>query len=292
MLCAVLCAAMLFGTLPLVASADTADGAAETAALDPVAEALAGTAEDSAEGVVNVAAKDPPSGELSLFRRVLDSFFRNFGFIGFIYDPYQNTIINQKPVFQWGLGFNEIYDLFPWVVNVWADTLRCPFTYGGRDWMIQLWKGGYGLFLATGGEIGVYVKPQGSAIKHYNAPASQSDWLNLEYTIYNRGKKLFTRPSPYLTGDTGPYWWCPGYKVLSICTDFLLSPRKNVVMDATIELKDNTMAQLFFGQLAKKGFKPLAEGVPMGIQTPETYRLLPDGKSVRFIWRGVNEGWF
>ncbi len=225
-------------------------------------------------------------------REITDFFFRNFGFIGFIFDPYQFTIINQKPVFQWGLGFNELYDVFPWVVNVWADTLRCKFNYKGEDYLIQLWKGGYGVFLATGGEIGIYTKPEGLDIEHYNAPASQSDWLNLKYTIYNRGKELFTRPSPYLTGDEGPYWWAPGYKVLSICTDFYSSPRANVIMDATIELKDNEMAKLFIGQLKEKGFKALKKGATMSISTPETYVLLSDKKSVRLVWQNVNEGWY
>ncbi|MCL2105909.1 MAG: DUF4474 domain-containing protein [Oscillospiraceae bacterium] len=264
-LCTVLCAAMLLGVSAPSLSVSAAPASA--------------TAQQANSGP-------------GILRTMVDFFFRNFGFLGFIFDPYQFTIINQKPVFQWGLGFNEVYDVFPWVVNVWADTIRCKFNYEGRDWLIQLWKGGYGLFLATGGEIGIYTKSERFIIEHYNAPVSQNDWLNLEYTIYNKGEKLFTRPSPYLTGDEGPYWWAPGYKVLSICTDFLSSPRKNVIMDATIEFKDKKMAQLFIDQLKEKGFKPLAKGATMSIKTPETYLLMPNGKSVRLVWQNLNEGWF
>ena len=233
----------------------------------------------------------PVASSPGFFDTVVDFFFRNFGFIGFIYDPYQGTIINQKPVFQWGLGFNNVYDVFPWVVNVWADTIRCEFNYDSKDWRIQLWKGGYGVFLATGGEIGIYTKPVGLPVEHYNAPVSQSEWLYLTYTIYNRGKKLFTRPSPKLAGDEGPYWWAPGYKVLSFCTDFLSSPRRNVVMDAAIELHSAEMARLFIGALKEKGFAALEAG-SLSLSTPEKYQLLSDGKTVRLIWQNVNEGYF
>ena len=265
-LCCVLCAATL-----LAAAGPLSAGAIPSTAGTPS----------------SVKKVDPDPG---LYKFLYDFFFRNFGLIGFTFDPYQTTIINQKPVFQFGLGFNEIYDLFPWVVNVWTDTIRCEFNYGGKDWLVQLWKGGYGLFLATGGEIGVYVKSEDQALAHYSASLSQSDWLNLRYTIFNRGQELFTRPSPYLTGDEPPYWWASGYRILSICTDFLSSPRANVVMDATIELKDADMAKQFIKQLQAKGFKALEKGGKLGLSTPETYALQSDKKSVRLVWQNINEG--
>lgn len=236
--------------------------------------------------------QQPKKDDSDPLQSAVSFFFRNFGFIGFILDPYQFTIINQKPVFQWALGFNDLYDIFPFVMNVYADSVVNEFNYEGKDWRIQLWKGGYGVFLATGGEIGIYNKSEEQELEHYACPASQSDWMYLKYTIYNRGKALFTRPSPYLSGDEGPYWWCPGYKVLSICTDFLSSPRKNVIMDGTIEFKSNKMAQLFLESMKKKGFKDPKKGVEMTIKTPETIALMPDGKSVRFIWQNINESWY
>jgi len=260
-LCTILCAAMLLGASTVALSASAAPAANTTAAPQP-----------------------------SFFARAIDFVFRNFGFFGFVLDPYQMTIINQKPVFQFGLGFNNIYDIFPWMVNVWADTVVCEFNYAGKDWRIQFWKGGYGVFFATGGEIGVYTKPVNFPVGHYNAPLSQSDWLNMKYTIYNRGKELYTRPSPYLVGDEGPYWWASGYKILSICTDFFSSPRSNVVMDATLELKDNRMAQLFVEEMKAAGFTELKSG-RLGLNTPDRYQVI-GGKSVRFIWQNINEGWY
>ena len=275
-LCALLCAAVFIGTFTVLFSAVGA--AAPEDEIEVVLEAA-----EAAEFVAPETVATP-----NFFRRTIDWFFATFGFIGFIFDPYQFTVINQKPVFQWALGFNDFYDLFPWVVNVWADTIKSEFTYEGKDWRIQLWKGGYGTFLATGGEIGVYVKSEGSA-EHYNASTNQDDWLELTFTIYNKGQALFTRPSPYLTTDEGPYWWASGYRILSLCTDFYSSPRKNVVMDATITFKSAEMAQLYISSLRSKGFTELTAG-GMGLGTPERYQLKADGKTVQLIWQNLNEG--
>jgi len=263
LLCTLLCAAMLFGAVALPARA-----------MPPIVDTPA-----------SVQKVDPNP---SIFRRIFDALFINFGLIGFIYDPYQGTIINQRPVFQYLLGFNDIYDMFTWVVNVWADAMICEFNYGGKDWRVQFWKGGYGVFLCTGGEIGFYNKPENMPGEHYVC-APQGDWLNLRYTMFNKGKELYTRPSPYLTDDTGPYWWCPGYKLLSICTDFYSSPRANVVMDAVIEFKDNDMAKQFMATLKAKGFVQKKTG-ELGLDTPETYQLQTDKKSVRMVWQNINEG--
>jgi len=274
-LCVALCAALLLGTFAISFSAVDADE-------EEIIEAVVA---DEAPAAAPVAqAESAPN----VFARVFDWFFRTFGFIGFTLDPYQFTIINQKPTFQWLLGFNDFYDTMPWVVNVWADSFKTQFNYDNRDWRIQFWKGGYGVFFATGGEIGIYVKSESANVQHYGAPSDTKDWLDLSYTIYNRGKKLFTRPSPKLSGDVGPYWWATGYKILSICTDFYSSPRKNVIMDATLNLKNATMRDAFLAQLERNGFSELTSG-SLGLDTPEKYVKMADGASVRFIWRNVNK---
>ena len=300
-LCAALCAAVFLGTFTILFSAVDAAGdpTDEVAVTEEVTAEPAGGDDDGEEVTIapppaadndeevletEVAAAPTASNPLT---GVFDWFFRTFGFMGFTFDPYQFTIINQKPTFQWLLGFNDFYDTMPWVVNVWADTMKCHFNYEGKDWRVQFWKGGYGVFFATGGEIGIYNKSENQNLEHYTAPVSQGDWLDLTFSIYNKGNKLFTRPSPQLSGDVGPYWWATGYKILSICTDFLSRPRKNVVMDATLNFKSAAMAELFVGELEAKGFTELAVG-DLGLGTPEKYQA--NGQSVRFIWQTVSEG--
>jgi len=278
-LCVALCAALLLGTFAGL-SASAVGNKTEAVAGVP-AEVLAAAAEPAA-------AQEP-----SVWAKIVGFMFRTFGFIGFTLDPYQFTVFNQTPTFQLFLGFNDFYDYLPWVVNVWTDTFRCHFNYDGEDWRVQCWKGGYGLFLATGGELGIYNKKETLKVKHFNAPLDDRDkWFQegTTYTIYNKGEKLFTRPCPPpMDGDVGPWWWMPGYKILSLCTDFLSHPRKNVVMDANLAFKDAEMARLFAEQLAEKGFT-LAGGAlsPTGTITADQYKV--NGNQVHFVWQNISEG--
>jgi len=284
-LCVALCAALFLGTFAILFTAvAAAEDEVEAAAVVLVEENEDEAAEPAAAAPV-VQAEEAPNFLVG----ALDWFFRTFGFFGFTLDPYQFTIINQKPSFQWLLGFNNLYDTFPWVMNVWTDHFTCYINnFEGKDWRLQFWKGGYGLFLATGGEIGVYTKSPNQSIQHYGAPVL-GDWLDIvEFSIYNRGKHLFTRPSPRLSGDVGPYWWVSGYRILSLCTDFFSSPRKNVVMDATINFKSVEMAQLFVASLPS-AFAELTEGA-MSRSNPEKYTI--DGQVVRMIWQNVNQGMY
>jgi len=276
-LCAALCAALLLGTFAITFSAV----GSEPQVLAAANETPAAQTEDDEPGFL---------------AQALGFVFRTFGFIGFTLDPYQFTIINQTPTFQWLLGFNDLYDMFPWVMNVWTDHFTCQFNYGGKDWRIQFWKGGYALFLATGGEIGIYNKPENQNLEHYACPVSQDDWMFLEYTIYNKGNKLFSRPSPRLDGDGDiAYWWATGYKILSLCTDFFSKPRTNVVMEAALPFQNVEMRTAFINALPSE-FKPLEEGKTLSLSTPERYKLgtmttkRGEQPCVRFIWQNVSTG--
>lgn len=295
-LCVALCAALLLGTFAILfSSLAAAEEEEEIVAVVPAQEDEAAPEADKAP-----ARAETPVSEVSQAEEApnflvgaLDWFFRTFGFIGFTLDPYQFTIINQTPTFQWLLGFNDFYDQLPWVVNVWTDHFTCQFPYEGKDWRIQFWKGGYGLCLATGGEIGVYNKTWD--LEHYACPVDQNDWMYLEYSVYNKGKHLFTRPSPRLSGDTGPYWWATGYRVLSICTDFFNGPRKNVIMDATLPFKSVEMRTAFINAMPGE-FEPLPAGQTLSLSTPEKYtlgtKMTPDGEQpcLRFIWQNFTKG--
>jgi len=312
-LCVALCAALFLGTFAILFSSVAAAEEEEVVVVlaenedadEPDAEAgLDDAAPPAATPVSEVSkAEEAPNFLVG----ALDWIFRTFGFIGFTLDPYQFTIINQTPTFQWLLGFNDFYDTMPWVMNVWTDHFTCQFKYAEKDWRLQFWKGGYGLCLATGGEIGVYNKTWGA--DHYVCPVSIDDWMHMEYSIYNRGKHLFTRPSPRLSGDMGPYWWATGYRILSICTDFLNGPRRNVIMDATLLMHDAEMLAQFLPVLESMGFER-TEG-DLNLNTPEKYSVNPQvatpayatpawaasqnrdidkGVWVRFIWQNFTKG--
>jgi len=98
------------------------------------------------------------------------------------------------------------------------------FDYAGKTWMIELWKGQYGL--ETSCEVGVYTRPIGSSgpfyfvLDHtvgerpydptaehnqYFDCAADSDILVMSSTLYRNGQKLFSR-------GPEPHWWLTGFR--------------------------------------------------------------------------------
>ena len=128
------------------------------------------------------------------------------GVFGFLYEPKGVYFYTAADPWQRNVGYNEIFDIVAPTTLINFETKRLRFEYADKDWMIQMWKGQYGL-LFYGAEVGVYTKPKERELVHYDA-ASDEDMLKMEMTFsYKRdGKwvKRFTRPYD-------SYWWCTGF---------------------------------------------------------------------------------
>jgi hypothetical protein len=125
---------------------------------------------------------------------------------GFLYDPVQDIIYSKLDAWQRKLGYTWAYDVGAAGVGMIIDCEPFYFQYAGKQWMIELWKGQYGL--ETGAEIGVYrdeigvnVDPGSRVYACVDAP----DQLLIQFTLYRNGRKLFQR---------GPesHWWLTGFK--------------------------------------------------------------------------------
>jgi len=198
----------------------------------------------------------------------------------FRYNSGENYFYNTKYSPQWLFGFNKLYDMLSFIAGCFYDTLRFQFKYGGRDWMVQVWKGAYGYGLFTGGELGIYSKNEGFPLEHYQG-AGMGDWIGMEFSIYHHEDKLFTRPME----DT---WWVTGFKpyILSDLT------RKYCIMEAALRFPSEEMAAQFAQAVAGKGFA-LVETEDMildGSYNTERYAI--SGDTVRFLWREKTEGYF
>ncbi len=162
---------------------------------------------------------------------------------------------DDKDCWQKSAGYNEVYDNMAPATGMFIDQVRIRFNYGGKDWMIQFWKGQYG-FLLVGAEIGVYTAPGGtykgdtSGVNHYNC-ADQEDWLNMQLDCYwsenNNGhyKKIFTR-------EYGKYWWATGF-VKGQLTKYTI-PKTELKVKGRITFKSTEMANLFVYGLRDSGF--------------------------------------
>ncbi len=163
------------------------------------------------------------------------------GLGGYQYDPDGNYYYTSNDPWQRQGGYNELYDLGAPFVSIYMDTMRLKFEYGGKDWLIQFWKGQYG-YLFIGNEIGVYTKPKDRTVEHYDA-ASNADALFMSMTGYRNGEEMYTR-------EYGKYWWCTGF-VPGRLESF--ADRSEISVTCRITAKDYQMLLSICGALKENG---------------------------------------
>lgn len=201
-------------------------------------------------------------------------------FLGYRWSDDGYYYCDDKDCWQKGAGYNEIYDKWAAIACMFIDQIHLRFTYGGKDWMIECWKGQYG-WLLVGAEIGVYTADEDSYtgssgdINHYNC-ADEEDWLYMQLDCYwaenNSGhyKKVFTRPYD-------KYWWATGF-VKGQLTKYS-APRTEMKTKNRITLKDEAMANIFVTTLKNAGFVRAASADSL---IDDSY--YQSGKDVWFLW--------
>ncbi len=213
---------------------------------------------------------------------LLDRFERK-QVVGYRYsyqDDYYYT--DDKDCWQDYFGFYNLYDLVSPYILLEYDYIRVYFRYNDLDWMIQLWKGQYGL-LFYGSEVGVYTKEMSdkevTAFTHFKCP-EQENWLDMTMSLYHDyeddGNYVFELERPY-----GNYWWCTGFKAGHLND---VEPADELRMTTTITMKDEEMTRLFAQGLVDCGF----------IRCSTEQALIHDkfyieGNDVSIIWQDISE---
>lgn len=199
---------------------------------------------------------------------------------GFMYDPDQDIIYSRMDALQRSFGYAYGYDAAALGMSAILDCEPIFFDYDGKHWMIELWKGQYGL--ESGCEVGVYTRPIGSTGPGYalldltvgqrpgdGVPshnlfydcAVDEDRLELTATLHREGEPVFTR---------GPetHWWLTGFKW------GVLSKPDQLTVDVTIVLKDEEMLEAFMSGIAGRPYPNLkVEGTTVSFTFAEPFAV-------------------
>ena len=156
-----------------------------------------------------------------------------YGVAGTGFEVDLNTLTLYTVVSSWqrNFGFGLLYDVMaanPAYVYV---TRRYKFTYGGKDWMIQIWKGNYSL-VTNGGEVGIYNRAPGGFGSFYNA-AADDEMLEMTMEILH-GDDVLVRRGPER------HWWMTGFQL----TKTIYRP-SDLTMKFTIRFEDEEMLAAF-----------------------------------------------
>ena len=178
-------------------------------------------------------------------------------FAGFEYDEKQGIYYSQMNPLQRKFGFNLVYDMAAPMVGMVYDTKRIEFVYDNREWMIQIWKGQYGM--TCGAEVGLYNRDPERNFQ-YDC-ADDEDLIEMQFDFYNQDEFVFSR---------GPekHWWLTGFKILNVGVPILID------LDITLKFSNKIMAQAFAQSLKKTASTSLLD--------PITYKVT--GSTVNIKW--------
>ncbi len=194
-------------------------------------------------------------------------------------DDYYYT--NDKEAWQYNFGFGKIYDVVSPYLLLEYDYIRVFFIYEGKDWMLQMWKGQYGLIF-YGGEIGIYNRPHADdglpEWTFFNCPA-EKDWLNMEMTLWH--EQLDGTWVREFTREYDKYWWCTGFKNGHLRQE---EPADELRLTGRITFKDEEMARIVTEGLLGCGFKKSESKDNM-----KTDRIYTEGSDVYFNWQNISE---
>lgn len=131
---------------------------------------------------------------------------------GFVYDPGQDIIVSRPDAYQRHAGYNWLYDVASPTLHMIIDCEPFYFEYGGHAWLIELWKGQYGI--EAGGEIGLYrdrspldQRRTLPRTRHYDCPPSDFGLPTMSFTLHLRG-----RDQPLMRRGPERHWWLTGFR--------------------------------------------------------------------------------
>ncbi len=140
---------------------------------------------------------------------------------GFRYDKEQQIFYSEEESWQRNFGFMPIYDAGAAFVGMYYDTMRLKFNYNEKDWMIQIWKGRYGI--TTGGEMGVYYKSP-EVEENVYACVPDDEMITMSFALY-KGNEL------YMTRGPEEHWWLTGFKLFDMIAPSELTMHCSFFMD-------------------------------------------------------------
>lgn len=203
---------------------------------------------------------------------------------GYSYDPQQDIFYSNMNPWQRSMGYCRMYDEAAIASGMIIDCEPIKFIYGGKRWLIEFWKGQYGM--TTGFEIGVYntdqfdlTIPEIFTGTFYYAAGNQ-DLLVMTGSLKKDGQTLFSRKDRH--------WWLTGFRLGEF------SEPEQLVLDLSITLKDREMKTAFVNGLFEAGysytdFSVRGNTVYLRFDIPRTFQPITRNPVTDWITQRKNE---
>ena len=163
---------------------------------------------------------------------------------GFAYDYNQDIFYGRMDAWQRDAGYCKIYDEAAYMAGMEYDCEPITFTYGEKRWLIEFWKGQYGM--CTGAEVGIFCTQEedifvpGEFQGTFYKSVSDEDRLYIAYYLKRRGEVLCYQK--------GLHWRLSAFKL------GMFSEPSELTMDIKITFPDAGMCEAFQEALFEAGY--------------------------------------
>lgn len=164
--------------------------------------------------------------------------------LGYAYDNHNDIFYSSLNAWQRDMGYCRLYDEAAAPMSMIVDCEPIYFEYDNKKWLIEFWKGQYGM--TTGCEIGVYSTDRPDVqTEYFNGAfyecAKDEDLLSMSFVLKKNGKKLFARKDVH--------WWITGFKLGEF------SQPNELLVEVKITLKNLNMLNEFINGLKNAGYE-------------------------------------
>lgn len=162
---------------------------------------------------------------------------------GFAYNGKKDYFYSLRNCWQRSAGYCSLYDQGSPFFNMIMDCEPITFEYDGKRWLIELWKGQYGI--TTGAEIGIYYTDQPDIESEkftgtfYHAIPDERQ-MRMSFTLRKNGAVLLSR--------SALHWWLTAFKLGEF------SETNELTMTAKITFPTRAMLRAFIEALRGVGY--------------------------------------
>lgn len=162
--------------------------------------------------------------------------------LGYDFNCSQGIFSTRRDAWQKEFGYTYSYDRFAPLFNMVFDAQPVYFDYNGKTWLIEFWKGQYGI--TSGCEIGIYhadeLIPEGARKKTLFKAIDENEMINMSFS-------LRSDQSP-LAALAERHWWLTAF-----CLGIFNHP-KNLCMDITLTFPNCDMLSSFIHAMLDLGY--------------------------------------
>lgn len=173
--------------------------------------------------------------------RLIDQLLEPFGYC---YIAAQDLFASRRDAWQRQKGYCRLYDDAAPHLHMVFDSLPVYFDYRGRTWLLEFWKGQYGI--NTGAEIGLYQARRVLSEKEYKTAlfeaVPEEAMLRMSFTLFRN----YT-PAAY---RNDVHWWLTAFRLGEF------SQPEDLTLCASVDFPNAEMSRAFVRGLRRTGYDP------------------------------------